>query len=462
MADEKLRVLSTDLVQAANTQTPERIPLTPCDLKLILVGTIQKGLLFSPKPQSNHQSLITNLRSSFSRALALFYPFAGRLSADEHPDGTASVYIDCNNAGALFIHAAADAISVADILDPVYVPRVLWSFFPLNSVRSRHGFSQPFLAVQVTELVDGVFIGCTVSHAVADGTTFWRFMNRWSEICRGGSGDICNLPAFTREWFLNEKHRPIRFPWTMVRDFKEEDGGVVVVPQQLKERVFHFSRRNLAALKAQANAEAGGKTISSLKSLVSHIWRAVTRNREKAVIRNRENPDPDLETVFVIHIGLRSRLQPKLPEDYFGNAISRCTVAMKEKALLKKGLGELAAEIDKVVTDQTDEKLKKAVESWIENPVMRSVGRLPKGTLVLSSSPRYDVYGNDFGWGKPVAVRSGAGNKFDGKVTVFPGVEEGSIDVEICLSSETVERLGSDSEFMAAVGTVSAVDVNRI
>ncbi|CAN1306430.1 Uncharacterized acetyltransferase At3g50280 [Linum perenne] len=209
----------------------------------------------------------------------------------------------------------------------------------------------------------------------------------------------------------------------MVRDFKEEDGGVVVVPQQLKERVFHFSRRNLAALKAQANAEAGGKTISSLKSLISHIWRAV--------IRNRENPDPDLETVFVIHIGLRSRLQPKLPEDYFGNAISRCTVAMKEKALLKKGLGELAAEID-------------------------------KGTLVLSSSPRYDVYGNDFGWGKPVAVRSGAGNKFDGKVTVFPGVEEGSIDVEICLSSETVERLGSDSEFMAAVGTVSAVDVNRI
>ncbi|CAN1306417.1 Uncharacterized acetyltransferase At3g50280 [Linum perenne] len=431
MADEKLRVLSTDLVQAAeddqlqhsNTQTPERIPLTPCDLKLILVGTIQKGLLFSPKPQSNHQSLITNLRSSFSRALALFYPFAGRLSADEHPDGTASVYIDCNNAGALFIHAAADAISVADILDPVYVPRVLWSFFPLNSVRSRHGFSQPFLAVQVTELVDGVFIGCTVSHAVADGTTFWRFMNRWSEICRGGSGDICNLPAFTREWFLNEKHRPIRFPWTMVRDFKEEDGGVVVVPQQLKERVFHFSRRNLAALKAQANAEAGGKTISSLKSLVSHIWRAVTRNRE--------NPDPDLETVFVILIGLRSRLQPKLPVDYFGNAILRCPVAMKEKALLKKGLGEVAAEID-------------------------------KGTLVLSSSPRYDVYGNDFGWGKPVAVRSGAGNKFDGKVTVFPGVEEGSIDVEICLSSETVERLGSDSEFMAAVGTVSAVDVNRI
>ncbi|CAN0843592.1 hypothetical protein LINGRAHAP2_LOCUS3927 [Linum grandiflorum] len=33
-----------------------------------------------------------------------------------------------------------------------------------------------------------------------------------------------------------------------------------------------------------------------------------------------------------------------------------------------------------------------------------------------------------------MAVSSGAGNKLDGKVTVFLGLEERSIDVEICLS----------------------------
>ncbi|CAI0450376.1 unnamed protein product [Linum tenue] len=71
--------------------------------------------------------------------------------------------------------------------------------------------------------------------------------------------------------------------------------------------------------------------------------------------------------------------------------------------------------------------------------------------MALSSSPRFDVYGNDFGWGKPVAVRSGSGNKFDGKLTVYPGVENGSVDVEICLSPETAARLESDTEFMAAL-----------
>ncbi|CAI0411833.1 unnamed protein product [Linum tenue] len=100
-------------------------------------------------------------------------------------------------------------------------------------------------------------------------------------------------------------------------------------------------------------------------------------------------------------------------------------VVLKERDLLllegEKGLGHVAAAVNRV-------------------------------TLLLSSSPRYDVYGNDFGWGKPVAVRSGAGNKFDGKVTVFTGVEAGSMDVEICLSPETLERLGGDQEFMAAVG----------
>ncbi|CAN1121998.1 Uncharacterized acetyltransferase At3g50280 [Linum perenne] len=454
MADDKVRVLSTGLVQPEadeqlNTQTSsERIPLTPCDLPLIVLGTIQKGLVF-PKPDPpQHDHFIQNLKSSFSRTLALFYPLAGRLSADEHPDGTASIYIDCNNAGALFVHAVADSISVADVLEPLYVPPIVLSFFPLNWLRGYHGFSHPFFAVQITELVDGIFVGCTISHAVADGTTFWRFMNFWSEICRGNSVKSYKSPVFTREWFLDEKHRPIRIPWKMNKDFTEEHS--VLPPQELKDRVFHFSRHKLGALKAQANAEAiaGGGKISTLQTLTSHIWRAVTRNLK--------NPDPDRETRLYLFAGLRSRLQPKLPENYLGNAIAGCVVVLKEKVLLtkEKGLGDVAAEINKVVMEQTDDKkLKEVLESWIENPQMPSMGGTVKGGMMrLSSSPRYNVYGNDFGWGKPVAVRSGVGHKSEGKVTVFPGVEEGSIDVEICLSSETAERLGRDSEFMAAVG----------
>jgi hypothetical protein len=46
------------------------------------------------------------------------------------------------------------------------------------------------------------------------------------------------------------------------------------------------------------------------------------------------------------------------------------------------------------------------------------------------------VYGNDFGWGRPLTVQSGVANKFDGQLTVFPGPEERSMDLEACLSPE--------------------------
>ncbi|MCE7766904.1 hypothetical protein GQL56_30220, partial [Pseudomonas putida] len=69
-------------------------------------------------------------------------------------------------------------------------------------------------------------------------------------------------------------------------------------------------------------------------------------------------------------------------------------------------------------------------------------------SLIASSSQRFDVYGNDFGWGRPIAVRSGAGNKHDGKMTIFSGVEEGSIDVEACLTPETLHAMGEDAKFM--------------
>lgn len=67
--------------------------------------------------------------------------------------------------------------------------------------------------------------------------------------------------------------------------------------------------------------------------------------------------------------------------------------------------------------------------------------------MQTSSSPRFNVYGNDFGWENPIAVRCGPESKFDGKFTVFPGVEEGSTDLEACLLPETLLAMAEDTDF---------------
>ncbi|PNX80256.1 HXXXD-type acyl-transferase family protein [Trifolium pratense] len=71
-------------------------------------------------------------------------------------------------------------------------------------------------------------------------------------------------------------------------------------------------------------------------------------------------------------------------------------------------------------------------------------------TVMMGSSPRFNMYGNEFGMGKALAVRSGYANKFDGKVTSYPGHEgEGSIDLEVCLSPDKMTALKIDEEFMS-------------
>nr|POE52879.1 putative acetyltransferase [Quercus suber] len=107
-----------------------------------------------------------------------------------------------------------------------------------------------------------------------------------------------------------------------------------------------------------------------------------------------------------------------------------------------------AAAINKVIASQTVKEGRKCIEDWVKAPKISALGVVTSNALITGSSLRFNVYGNDFGWGRPIAVRSGAGNKFYGKLTVFPGVEEGSMDFEACLSPETLQAMIDDSESM--------------
>ena len=161
----QIRFISTSTIQAAASpkELTRRIDLTPWNLQLLLVDHIQKGLLFfKPTPSQEKElqasSVIDHLKNSLSRTLDIFYPLAGHLVMVENDDDkTTSFFVDCNNLGAQFVHAVTDDVTVADILDPMYVPDIVNSFFLMNGVLYYQGISKPLLAVQVAELVDGIF-----------------------------------------------------------------------------------------------------------------------------------------------------------------------------------------------------------------------------------------------------------------------------------------------------------------
>ncbi|KAM4091855.1 hypothetical protein ACJW30_09G168000 [Castanea mollissima] len=386
----------------------------------------------TPNESTRRIDVIDHLKTSLSRTLDIFYPLAGRLvMVENNDDKTISFFLDCNNLGAQFVHAVVDDLTVADIFNPIYVPDIVNSFFLMNGVLNYQGISKPLLGVQVTELVDGIFIGCTINHCAVDGSSFWHFFNTWSEISRGNIINPTSQlfpPIFQRCFFNGIINFPIHIP-VHPSEISDERS----FPTLLKQKVFHFSKKKIAQLKAKANAEMGTTTISSLQAVLGHLWRAVVRSR-----RYSDNQ----EVHYGVLVGVRQRIQPPLPAEYVGNAVLFGNVTTTVHNLLEHGLGWVAWQINKVIAYQTAEEMKKYIEDWLKAPKIFKFSGVTSNALITGSSPRFNVYGNDFGWGRPITVRSGLGNKSDG-----------NIDFEACLSFETLQTMADDEEFMEALAS---------
>ncbi|XP_077238116.1 putative acetyltransferase At3g50280 [Tasmannia lanceolata] len=437
MSQAAVRHISTCTIKPHRIPNEEEkhCPLTAWDLPLLSVHYIQKGLLFykpqQQEPKQNLQPIIDRLKNSLSLALDHFFPLSGRLVT--HSD---SIFLDCNAAGAEFIQAAAE-LTVADVLTPHDIPPIVESFFALNEAVNYDGHSLPLLAVQLTELTDGFFIGCSFNHLVGDGASFWHFFNSWSEITRTNKFQISRLPLLSR-WFPQGSESPICLPFSHSDEFIER----FTLPR-LRDRFFHFTSESVSRLKSKANTESQTNKISSFQALSAFVW--------ISLIRARRLPS-DVPTTCRFSIDSRSRLNPPLSRDYFGNAIGMIFATATVGELLGNGLGWAAWKLNECVASHDDSAVRGALEEFLKAPRVHRLGLFDSGTVMTGSSPRFPVYDVDFGWGKPVAVRTGQDNKFDNKIMAFAGREGGgSVDLEICLLPDVMNSLESDSEFMDAV-----------
>ncbi|CAL5087811.1 unnamed protein product [Urochloa decumbens] len=430
----------------------ELIPLTSWDASSLLGNYIQKGLLFARPPLPTAE-LVGHLQAALADVLASYYPVAGRFVTEQHRDGQGdvvvgcSVSVDCNGQGVDIIHA------VADVVPPdADVPRVVRAFFPLSDAVSYDGRELPLFAVQVTELADaGVFLGFACSHALCDGTAFWNFLNAWAEIARitrlappeARRAPASRPPLFERWSPDGTAAAPVVLPYA--------DPSVLIEtpPPPMRERMLHFSAESLAALKERARQEllaagdtAGAGALTRFQALTSLVWRCFTRARRLA---------PDQETVCYVAADNRGRLRPPLPAEYFGNCVSAVkTEAVLASELLARGHGWAAAAVGRAVTAHTDAAIRARAAAWAASPVLYTRGLFPKNGVLMGSSPRFDMYGCDFGWGKALAARSGMANKVDGKASLYPG-RDGGFDVEVLMLPEHMAALEEDDECWAAV-----------
>ncbi|KAL6609879.1 hypothetical protein ACP70R_039848 [Stipagrostis hirtigluma subsp. patula] len=451
-----ISVVSKQTVRPGGVPAIGDLKLSVSDMPMLSCHYIQKGLFFAP-PGVPVPSLVSALVSSLSRALDVFPALAGRLVT--LPDD--SIVIRCDDAAAVeFYHAAAPSLSLDDFLVPdADVPTTLTNgLFPMDRTVSYQGHGRPLTSFQLTVLGDGaVFIGFVANHAVVDGTSFWHFFNTWAGLCRGAP---VREPDFRRNFFGDS---------TAVLRFPGGEGPAVTFDAEapLRERIIHFSAAAIRELKAVANrwkrtgqdAEVNGKLthdskargasgeISSFQSLCAHIWRAVTLARRRLA--------PDSPATIRMAVNCRHRLRPAISPLYFGNAIQSVATTATVAELASNDLAWAAARIHATVSAHDDGAIRRAAAEWEAAPRCFPLGNPDGAALTMGSSPRFPMYdGNDFGWGRALAVRSGRANKFDGKMSAFPGqAGDGSVDVEVCLAPDTMACLLRDDEFLKYVSS---------
>ncbi|XP_031127988.1 uncharacterized acetyltransferase At3g50280 [Ipomoea triloba] len=437
------------------------LKLSVSDLPMLSCQYIQKGVLLS-QPPLDSAALISLLKLSLSKALAHFPALAGRL----HTDAKGHVYILSNDEGIDFVHAKAPHLSAAALLPShADIPPQFRSFFQYDNTLSYAGHSKPLMAIQVTELNDAVFVGCTMNHAVVDGTSFWNFFNTYAEICKGEAKKITRVPDFGRDTVFNSP-AVLKFP----------AGGPAATfsgDEPIREKIFHFTREAILKMKFRANngklcngengklngkitpvnhepglqngaaAAAKASEISSFQSLSAQLWRSVTRARKL---------ESSKTTTFRMAINCRHRLEPRLKPLYFGNAIQSIPTVATAGELLSHDLSWAADKLHRNVVAHDDATVRRGIQDWENNPRLFPLGNFDGAMITMGSSPRFPMYDNDFGWGRPLAVRSGMANKFDGKISAFPGREgNGSVDLEVVLAPETMAGLENDMEYMQYV-----------
>nr|XP_043637589.1 protein ENHANCED PSEUDOMONAS SUSCEPTIBILITY 1-like [Erigeron canadensis] len=424
--------------------------LSPWDYAMMSTNYIQKGLLYTlPKNQDdfNMTTYLDDLKHSLSTTLAHFHPLAARLATHkiESPPSFVVFINPENNPGARFIHGKVN-LTTDDILAPNDVPLIVKSFFDHNNAISHDGHEMSLLSVQVTELVDGIFIGCSINHMVADGSSFWHFFNTWSEVFKSkrkngkfSSFAPISRPPHIKRWVPPRSGPILSLPFTHEDEYIERPN-----PALLRERIFHLSSDSLSKLKSKVNLECNTTKISTLQSLFAVVWRCITR---------AWGFPADQKTCCRLPINNRGRLSPPLPQTYFGNSIQGLRYTTTAGELLDHNVGWAAKMLHEGVVNHGDKSIREFVNSWVKRPFVYKMNQLfdPR-SIHIGSSPRFDMYGNEFGLGKGLAVLSGYANKFDGKVTLYEGRDGGgSMDLEVCLLPENMEAFESDQEFMSIV-----------
>ncbi|XP_057447733.1 phenolic glucoside malonyltransferase 1-like [Lotus japonicus] len=389
---------------ATSTTTPTSLPLTFFDLFWLRFPPVER-LFFYHFPHSTSSffdSVLPTLKHSLSITLQHFLPLAGTIT---WPHDSPKPIINYLPGDAVSFTVAESTASFNSLCSDLCEAAERYHLIP--QLATSHEKAS-LISLQVTLFPNSGFcIGLTTHHAALDGRTSTSFMKSWAYVCSNLKGEkssslLSSLPEDLTPFF---DRSVVKDPTGITEVFQDallkKDGPnnrSLKVMESIKSTqtdavkgVFELTPSHIQKLKQYALSKL--ETKDRLSSF------AVTCAYVLACAVKAEQPQGDT-VMMVFSVDCRSRLDPPIVPNYFGNCIGGQMFGVRIKTLLEKdGFISALEEMNEALNRVKDGVLKGAKE------MASNMEKLPEGRLYsIAGSPRFEVYSIDFGWGRPKKV----------------------------------------------------------
>ncbi|KAJ6851021.1 putative coumaroyl-CoA:anthocyanidin 3-O-glucoside-6''-O-coumaroyltransferase 2 [Iris pallida] len=204
-------------------------------------------------------------------------------------------------------------------------------------------------------------------------------------------------------------------------------------PSSLVHATFTLGPDRIQGLKALVRSKAKSFNCSTFVVSCAYLWTCIVKMREYQA---------DIKAHFIFVVDWRKRLQPSTPDTYFGNCLGPCFATTKVGDLVQDdGVIAAAEAIGRAI-----EGLKGGVSKCLSGTLSRYFSIFECSSLSVAGSPKFKVYGVDFGWGRPLKVEvpsikeSGALSLSDNRDV------EGGLEIGLVLPKDDMEALVTQFE----------------
>ncbi|PWA69848.1 Chloramphenicol acetyltransferase-like domain-containing protein [Artemisia annua] len=349
------------------------------------------------------KTIAPNLEQSLSNTLQHFFPFAGNLIVFNTSTKLPEIsYFEGDSVKVTFGECNLDFNDLTG-----YHPRNCDKFYHLiprlgQYVKLPDYIKIPVFSLQVTFFPNrGISIGMSSHHSLGDASTQFSFLKAWTSIARHGTDEsfLANgtLPLYERypptpdesdlnrmevETFLKKEYQPL----------------YLFGPTNKVRATFILTRTIIDQLRKRVLAQLPNLPhVSSLTVACGYIWYCIAKSRDDELHLH----------AFGLPIDCRKRLDPPVPEAYFGNCVLG-SITTETTSVLSGDDGFITAvkligeNLHKMLTDK-DGVVKHRIR--LINALL-SKEFVPKMMTAVSGSPKQKLYDLDFGWGKPKKIET--------------------------------------------------------